>query len=95
MEGFDAVSSTRVEGRQSGADTVGSGARTFTGNRLIAIVANLPITIAYCITFKPYHMAHHRYQGLDGVDTDIPTHLEAWFISGSSFGRLAARKHQG
>mmetsp|Transcript_7727 Transcript_7727/g.22953 ORF Transcript_7727/g.22953 Transcript_7727/m.22953 type:complete len:180 (+) Transcript_7727:207-746(+) len=64
----------------------GSGAKTFTGNRLIAMVANLPITIAYCITFKPYHMAHHRNQGLDGVDTDIPTRLEAWLISGSSMG---------
>ena len=29
-------------------------------------------------------MAHHAEQGLDGVDTDIPTRLEAWLISGSA-----------
>jgi len=31
-------------------------------NKLLAMTANLPIGIPYCITFKPYHMEHHRYQ---------------------------------
>jgi fatty acid desaturase len=31
-------------------------------NKMLAMVANLPIGIPYCITFKPYHMEHHRYQ---------------------------------
>ncbi len=31
-------------------------------NRYLAMIANLPITIAYSVTFKPYHMQHHRYQ---------------------------------
>ena len=50
-------------------------------NKLLGMVANLPIGIPYCITFKPYHMEHHRYQGDDGVDTDIPTELEGYFVS--------------
>jgi sphingolipid delta-4 desaturase len=50
-------------------------------NKLLSMVANLPIGIPYCITFKPYHMEHHRYQGDDGVDTDIPTELEGWFVT--------------
>jgi len=57
-------------------------------NKMLAMVANLPIGIPYCITFKPYHMEHHRYQGEEGVDTDIPTRLEAWMITSTSFGYL-------
>ena len=60
------------------------GAKTIAGNKLIGFVANWPICIAYSVTFKPYHMAHHRNQGTDGIDTDIPTYLEAWMVSGSS-----------
>lgn len=44
-------------------------------NKYLAMFANFPIFIAYSITFKPYHMEHHRYQGDDGIDTDIPTAL--------------------
>eukprot|EP00960_Hanusia_phi_P030511 748670-Hanusia_phi.AAC.4 len=53
-------------------------------NKLCGIFANLPIGIPYSITFKPYHMEHHRYQGEEGVDTDIPTALEAWLITKTS-----------
>jgi len=64
----------------------GLGAKTILQNRCIAILANCPIGIAYCITFKPYHMEHHRCQGHDGVDTDIPTWLEAKLITSTAFG---------
>mmetsp|Transcript_103927 Transcript_103927/g.247361 ORF Transcript_103927/g.247361 Transcript_103927/m.247361 type:complete len:333 (+) Transcript_103927:55-1053(+) len=60
------------------------GASTIWGNKLISLVANLPIAIPYAINFKPYHMEHHRYQGQDGVDTDIPTRLEGWFLTDTS-----------
>merc|ERR1711871_947267 len=62
------------------------GFKTIMGNRLCGMLANLPIGIAYSVTFKPYHMEHHRYQGEPGVDTDIPTAIEGWLISTSSFG---------
>jgi len=62
----------------------GGGAKSITGNRLIGFLANGPITIAYSITFKPYHMAHHRNQGVDGLDTDIPTALEAWCVTATA-----------
>jgi len=64
------------------------GARTIWQNKLIAMVANLPIGVPYCITFKPYHMDHHKYQGLDGIDTDIPTRIEAFFITETSLGYI-------
>ncbi|KAI5895038.1 uncharacterized protein SCHCODRAFT_02686503 [Schizophyllum commune H4-8] len=45
-------------------------------NKSLAIFANLPIGIPYAAMFKRYHMEHHRYLGEDGVDTDLPSHLE-------------------
>lgn len=55
-------------------------------NRFIAMIANMPVGIPYCITFKPYHMEHHRYQGHDQVDTDVPTYLECYVITDTAFG---------
>jgi sphingolipid delta-4 desaturase len=57
-------------------------------NDLFAMFANLPIAIPYSMMFKSYHAEHHRYQGWDGVDTDIPAPLEAWILSKSIFGKL-------
>lgn len=36
-------------------------------NKLLGILANLPIGIPYSVTFKPYHVQHHRYQ--------VPAHM--------------------
>jgi len=62
------------------------GAKSSAGNKIIAMMANFPIGIAYCITFKPFHMEHHRYQGHDGRDTDIPTYLEGYVVTDTAFG---------
>jgi len=51
-------------------------------NRLFSMLANLPIGIPYCVPFRGYHLEHHKYQGIDGIDTDIPSNLEARFIRG-------------
>jgi sphingolipid delta-4 desaturase len=64
------------------------GASTIAGNKLIAMIANTPIGIPYCVTFKPYHMEHHRFQGHDDKDTDIPSYLECYVITGTAFGYL-------
>ncbi|KAM3511316.1 hypothetical protein MY11210_005053 [Beauveria gryllotalpidicola] len=55
-------------------------------NRLLAIVANLPIGIPYSASFRPYHLTHHKSLGVDGLDTDLPTALEAFFLD-SIFGK--------
>ncbi|PNS14140.1 hypothetical protein CAC42_6653 [Sphaceloma murrayae] len=49
-------------------------------NRLLAIFANLPIGIPYSASFRPYHLTHHKSLGVDGLDTDLPTSLEAVFL---------------
>ncbi|KFH45076.1 Dihydroceramide delta(4)-desaturase-like protein [Hapsidospora chrysogenum ATCC 11550] len=55
-------------------------------NRILAIFANLPIGIPYSASFRPYHLTHHKSLGVDGVDTDLPTALEAVFLD-SIFGK--------
>jgi len=57
-------------------------------NKIIAMVANMPIGIPYCITFKPYHMDHHRYQGHDDKDTDVPTRWECYVITDTVCGYI-------
>lgn len=45
-------------------------------NRYLAILANIPMGIPAAIQFKRYHLEHHKYQGEDMVDVDIPTDIE-------------------
>ena len=49
-------------------------------NRFLAIFANLPIGLPYSAAFRPYHLTHHKSLGVDGIDTDLPTALEAFFL---------------
>ena len=51
-------------------------------NRYFAMIANWPIGIPYAMSFRYYHLEHHKYQGVDGIDTDIPSVFEARLIRG-------------
>ncbi|ANB13675.1 sphingolipid delta-4 desaturase [Sugiyamaella lignohabitans] len=50
-------------------------------NKLFAIFANIPIGIPYSAGFGPYHQLHHKHMGEPDYDTDLPTSLEAMFLS--------------
>ena len=46
-------------------------------NRMLGMFGNLPMAIPYSTIFKKYHLEHHKYQGDDEFDVDIPTRIEA------------------
>lgn len=56
------------------------GAKGVTANRFLAILANLPMGIPAAASFKRYHLEHHKYQGEDIIDVDIPSEVEGWFF---------------
>lgn len=53
-------------------------------NRALAIFGNLILGIPYAVVFKKYHLEHHKYQGDDELDVDIPSRLEARFFARTS-----------
>ncbi|GMI72817.1 hypothetical protein like AT4G04930 [Hibiscus trionum] len=50
-------------------------------NRWLGIFANLPIGVPMSVTFQKYHLEHHRFQGVDGIDMDVPSKTEAHLVT--------------
>lgn len=50
-------------------------------NRYLGIFGNSVLGIPYSTMFKKYHLEHHRYQGDELLDVDIPTKFEAKFFN--------------
>jgi sphingolipid delta-4 desaturase len=50
-------------------------------NMYYSLFCNIPLVFPYAASFKAYHLDHHRNQGVDGIDTDIPTEFEGRFFT--------------
>jgi sphingolipid delta-4 desaturase len=50
-------------------------------NKALALFANMPTCLPSCITFQRYHLDHHQFQGVDGIDTDIPCGAEVHYVT--------------
>lgn len=57
-------------------------------NILLAIVANLPVLFPSAVSFRKYHLLHHRFQGDPEYDADLPGPLEARLV-GNAWWRKA------
>lgn len=55
--------------------------KSVTANMWFSLFANGPLVIPYSTFFKRYHMDHHRFQGIEVIDTDIPSDLEGIFFT--------------
>jgi len=53
-------------------------------NRLLGIVANVPIVFPAAMSFRKYHLLHHKYQGEFDYDADLPGPGEARLIGHST-----------
>jgi sphingolipid delta-4 desaturase len=49
-------------------------------NEWFGLLVNTPMAVPLSAGFKKYHLVHHRYQGLDGVDPDLPSAWEGAFF---------------
>jgi len=56
-------------------------------NAWLQIFANLPILFPASISFRKYHLIHHRFQGDTELDADLASPYEAKLIGNSFFGK--------
>jgi sphingolipid delta-4 desaturase len=63
--------------------------RSRTANRLIAIVANLPLVVPGAISFAKYHLLHHRNMGDLELDAGIPGPTESRVVGRSGLAKAA------
>jgi sphingolipid delta-4 desaturase len=59
--------------------------RSPAANAWTAMLANLPIIFPGAIAFRRYHLLHHAHQGVDELDADLASPLEARLVGNSSW----------
>jgi sphingolipid delta-4 desaturase len=57
--------------------------KTANANRLGSIFANIAIVFPAAIGFRNYHLLHHKYLDIPGLDADLPSPREARWVGNS------------
>jgi sphingolipid delta-4 desaturase len=57
--------------------------RSSRANALLQLLANLPIVFPAAISFRKFHLLHHRFQGDPELDADLASPLEARLVGNS------------
>ncbi|KAJ2345365.1 sphingolipid delta-4 desaturase [Coemansia sp. RSA 2618] len=45
-------------------------------NRLTGLMVNMPMVVPISQSFRRYHLEHHQFQGVEGMDPDLPLDAE-------------------
>jgi sphingolipid delta-4 desaturase len=56
-------------------------------NRLLAMVANLPLLVPGAMSFFKFHLLHHRHLGEMDLDAGVPGPLESSLVGGSAVAK--------
>src|SRR5580704_7740872 len=63
--------------------------RSRTANRIVAIIANVPLVVPGAISFAKYHLLHHRNMGDLELDAGIPGPTESRVVGRSGLAKAA------
>ena len=63
-------------------------ARTPLKNRFVGLLANVGLVFPIAMSFRRYHLEHHSYQGVTGMDPDLPLPFELRLVRGSAILKL-------
>jgi sphingolipid delta-4 desaturase len=62
--------------------------RSTAANKALAIFVNLPSLVPSATGFRHYHLLHHHFFGVRGMDSDVPAAWEARLVGRSSLRKL-------
>lgn len=57
-------------------------------NRYVGLIANVCLPVPIAQSFRRYHIQHHTYQGVEGMDPDLPLEWEKRLIRGNMLCKL-------
>ncbi|KAI8342705.1 fatty acid desaturase-domain-containing protein [Chlamydoabsidia padenii] len=57
-------------------------------NRYAGLFANICLPVPIAQSFRRYHIEHHTWQGVDGMDPDLPLEWEQTLIKGNALTKL-------
>ncbi|KAI9490662.1 fatty acid desaturase-domain-containing protein [Zychaea mexicana] len=57
-------------------------------NRYVGLLANICLPVPIAQSFRRYHIQHHSWQGVEGLDPDLPLEWEKTLIQGNALCKL-------